>query len=390
MSTDLTVAMPQLHGPRSLALHVRADSDETRFPIAAGLELTFRCNLACIHCYVNLPAADREAKARELTTDEWFRVIDQCADAGVLWLTLTGGEPLLRPDFCEIYEYAHGKGMVISVYTNATLVTEKHIEMWLRHPPRSLEITQYGWTPETYDKVTDAGAQYDRFQRGLKRVRDAGIPVLIKAIAMRASAHELPAIRDFARANGMGFNYDAVLSPRIDGGRKPLEQRLTPAEVAAIEQLDDNRADVFAQHCETFMAPSAMKDRDAHKVDDRRYRCGAGSSLVIVDPYGKMHVCQLSRRPGWDILRDGLADGFYKAFTAIRQERREDTAGCGSCPTAPACSNCVGMAELEARSLDIGDPYFCNVTDARAERVLGEARPTPNGLVQLRLRGDHG
>ena len=82
MSTDLAVAVPRAHGPGSEALHRR--SIRERFPIAAGLELTFRCNLACIHCYVNLPAADREAKSRELTTDEWKRVLDQCADVGVL------------------------------------------------------------------------------------------------------------------------------------------------------------------------------------------------------------------------------------------------------------------------------------------------------------------
>ncbi len=108
-----------------MRLHTR--SQRERFPIAAGLELTFRCNLACIHCYVNLPAADREAKSRELDTDGWRRVLDQCADAGVLWLTLTGGEPLLRPDFCEIYEHAHERGLVLTVYTNATLVTERHL-----------------------------------------------------------------------------------------------------------------------------------------------------------------------------------------------------------------------------------------------------------------------
>ncbi|HWE30728.1 MAG TPA: radical SAM protein, partial [Polyangia bacterium] len=351
MSTDLSVAVPTMHGPRSTALHVRSELPEQRFPIAAGLELTFRCNLACIHCYVNLPAADREAKTRELTTEEWFRILDECADAGVLWLTLTGGEPLLRPDFCEIYEYAHDKGMVTTVFTNATLITERHVEMWRRRPPRALEITQYGWTPETYDKVTDAGPQYDRFQRGFQRVRQAGIPVVMKAIAMRASVHELPAIRDFARAEGLSFNFDAVLSPRIDGGKKPLAQRLTPAEVAAIEEVDDARAHAFADHCNTYVGQRS--------TDDHKYRCGAGTNMVIVDPYGKMHVCQLSRRPGWDVLRDGLADGFYKAFTAIREERRDDTAGCASCATASACSNCVGMAELESRSIDFGDSYFC-------------------------------
>lgn len=379
MSNDFAVAMPRSHGPLSERMHLRAEAE--RFPVGAGLELTFRCNLACIHCYVNLPAHDREAKQRELTTAEWMRVVDECADAGVLWLTLTGGEPLLRPDFCEIYEHAHARGLVMTVYTNATLITERHIELWTRRPPRALEITQYGFTPETYDQVTDAGAQYERFRRGLDRVRAAGVAVTLKAIAMKASVHELPAIRDYAEREGLEFRYDAVLSPRIDGGTGPLAQRLSPAEVAAIENADDKRVDAFADYCDAGVSipPS-----------DHLYQCGAGLTTLIVDPYGKMHVCQLSRKPGWDVLRDGLQRGFYEAFAKVRDARRADTSGCGSCATNRVCSNCVGMAELEGRSTDLGDAYFCNVSDARAAVVLGDARPTPNGFVKLRLRRDHG
>jgi radical SAM protein with 4Fe4S-binding SPASM domain len=379
MSNEISVAVPRAHGPLSQALHTR--SMRERFPIAAGLELTHRCNLACIHCYVNLAPNDREAQRRELTTEEWKRVIDQCADAGVLWTTLSGGEPLLRPDFCEIYEHAHGRGLVMTVYSNATLITERHLELWRRCPPRTVEITQYGWTQETYDRVTDAGAQHDRFQRGLQRVRDAGVKVTLKAIAMRASAHELHDIAEFARREQMPFRYDSILSARIDGGRKPLAQRLSPAEVAAIDATERDRGHQFANYC------SAPTNEPVH--DDRKYRCGAGVNTIVVDPYGKMHVCELSRRPGWDVLRDGLERGFYEAFTAIRAEKRQDTDGCGSCPTAVACSNCVGMAELEARSTDFGDSYFCNVADALGERFIGATRPTPNGLVKLRLRGQH-
>ncbi|HEY1586050.1 MAG TPA: radical SAM protein, partial [Polyangia bacterium] len=359
MSNGLSVAVPRVHGARSQELHKRALHE--RMPIMGGVELTHRCNLACIHCYVNLPAADREAMERELTTDEWRAVFDQAADAGVLWLTITGGEPLLRPDFCEIYEHAHDRGMVLTIYTNATMITERHIELWRRRPPRALEITQYGWTRETYDNVTDAGAHFDRFHRGLERVRQAGVAVTLKAIAMKASAHELVHIRNFARQEGLGFRYDAVLSPRIDGGRGPLAQRLSPVEVAAIEAVDEDRATAFAEYCHSTTG--------TRPADDRKYQCGAGLASFLIDPYGKMHVCELSRRPGWDVLTGGLAEGFRTAFGKLREEKRADVSGCGTCTTATVCSNCVGMSELEARSADGGDPYFCQMTDARGERV---------------------
>lgn len=380
MSLDVAVAMPRRHGPRSEALHLRAAREA--FPIAGGIELTHRCNLACVHCYVNLPANDRGAKARELTTDELLTVIDQIADSPTLYLTLTGGEPLLRPDFCDVYRHAHQKGLILTVYTNATLITERHVELWLEHPPRALEITQYGWKRETYDRVVDAGPQYDRFQRGLERVRAAGIAVTLKAMAMRATRDEIIAIRDFARREGMPFRYDAIISPRIDGGRKPLLQRLTPDEVVALEMADEARKLAMEQYCDVGL--------NRPPQDGRRYQCGAGLAAFLIDPYGKMHVCTLSRRPGWDVLRHGFLDGIRTAFPVLRAEKREHMSGCGSCGTHGVCSNCTGMAELEALSPDDGNLYFCQVSDARAARTHGAARPSPNGLVKLRLRGEHG
>jgi MoaA/NifB/PqqE/SkfB family radical SAM enzyme len=370
-------AAPKSYGERTLALIKRATTD--RMPLSGTFELTHRCNLACVHCYVNLAPNDREAQRRELTTEEVCRVLDQLADAGVLWLTFSGGEPLLRADFADIYRYAHAKGFILQVFTNATLITARIVQLFVEHPPKQVEITQYGYTPETYDRVTDMGAQYDRFARGLERLRTAGIKVTLKAMALKDNASEVPAIRRWAQQEGLDFRFDAVLSPRIDGGRKPLAQRLSPLEVAAIEVEDEERQVEFADYCGPRVG---FQPRD-----DRRYQCYAGVSSFFIDPYGKLHLCALSRRPGWDILRDGFAAGFNDVFPMLRAERRAHTDGCGSCNTHGTCNNCAGMAELEALDLDEGNLYFCQVTDARNALIFGERRPSPNGLVKLRLRG---
>jgi radical SAM protein with 4Fe4S-binding SPASM domain len=380
MSLDISLAKPVVHGPRSEALIKRAVRD--RIPINGSLELTHRCNLACVHCYVNLAPNDRDAQRREMSTDEVKRVLDQLVEVGTLWLTITGGEPLLRPDFPEIYSYAFDKGLIVTVYTNATLITDRHIDLWVERPPRLLEITQYGFSRETYDRVTDAGAQYDRFQRGLQRARAAGIKVTLKTIAMRANAHEVNQIRAYAGDNGMRFRFDAIISPRIDGGKKPLLQRLSPAEVTALEQHDEVAHQAYADYCG---ANFGWKPKT-----NLRYQCGAGLSTFLIDPYGKLHVCELSRKPGWDILKDGFREGFDKAFLRVRSETREHMDGCGSCATISACSNCTGMAELEALSPDDGNPYMCQVTDARNAAIFGAQRHSPNGLIQLRRRSQNG
>ncbi len=377
MSSDIAVALPPnaKYGERTLALLRRTQQE--RIPIAGGIELTHRCNLACVHCYVNLPANDRGAQQREMTTEQVCKVLDQVAEAGVLYLTITGGEPLLRPDFAEIYTHAHELGFVLTVYTNACLITDRIVELWQDRPPRDVEITQYGFHEATYDRVVAAGeGQYRRFVRGLGKLREAGIKVSMKTIAMRSNAGEVELMRAAAEEAGLPFRFDAILSPRIDGGQGPLKERLTPAEVMALELGDEERQREYASYCKSVVgAPE----------NDFLYQCGAGLAHFLIDPYGKMHVCELSRRPGWDVVANGFADGWYKAFVEERARKREKMAGCGSCGAFGVCSNCVGMADLESGDLVWGNQYFCEISDERNAAVLGDERVIPNGLVRLRV-----
>jgi MoaA/NifB/PqqE/SkfB family radical SAM enzyme len=117
--------------------------------IGFSLEITARCNNNCRHCYINLPANDKKAKARELSLAGIKKIIDQAVDLGAMWCLINGGEPLLREDFFDIYLYLRQKGILISVFTNATLVSEKHIWLFKKYPPRDVEVTVYGVTKET-------------------------------------------------------------------------------------------------------------------------------------------------------------------------------------------------------------------------------------------------
>ena len=123
-------------------------------PGSFEIELTARCNNDCRHCYINLPAGDRAARARELSFDEICSVADQAVELGALWCLLTGGEPLLRPDFSDIYLALKKRGLLVSVFTNACLVRPEHVELFRRYPPRDLEITTYGASREAYERVT--------------------------------------------------------------------------------------------------------------------------------------------------------------------------------------------------------------------------------------------
>ncbi len=172
---------------------------KTRSPMSFDVELTARCNLNCRHCYINRPAGDAEAESRELTAAEIERIAGEAAGLGSVWCLLTGGEPLLRRDFFDVYLMLKKKGLLLSLFTNAALVREEHAAFLKKYPPRAVEVTVYGVTRETYEAVTRVPGSYRAFRTGLDLLLEAGLPVRLKAMALRSNREELGAIAAFCR-----------------------------------------------------------------------------------------------------------------------------------------------------------------------------------------------
>jgi len=167
--------------------------------ISFDLEITGRCNNNCRHCYINLPASDTEAKSKELTFQQIKDIVDEAAGLGALWCLITGGEPLLREDFFDIYLYIKKKGLLVSVFTNAVLIAKRHIEFFKKYPPRDIEVTVYGVTEGTYERITRMPGSYAAFMRGLNILLENRIKVRFKAMAIRSNLEELPQIVSFCR-----------------------------------------------------------------------------------------------------------------------------------------------------------------------------------------------
>jgi len=148
-----------------------------RAPLEVSIEVTRRCPLECLHCYDNLPMGDLSARNRELSKEEHFKVLDELAELGCLWLLYTGGEIFARNDFLEIYTYAKKKGFLITLFTNGTLIREKTADYLSQWPPFAIEITLYGRTKETYDALTGIPDSYERCLRGIELLRDRRLPL---------------------------------------------------------------------------------------------------------------------------------------------------------------------------------------------------------------------
>ena len=139
---------------------------EKRVPFSFELDITARCNNNCRHCCINLPAGDSVARDKELSFEELKEIIDEAVSLGALWCLITGGEPLLREDFPALYLYLKKKGLLVSVFTNAALMTEELVKLFQEYPPRDIEVTVYGVKQGTYERVTRTAGSHSAFMRG--------------------------------------------------------------------------------------------------------------------------------------------------------------------------------------------------------------------------------
>ena len=227
---------------------------DKRVPLSFDLEITARCNSDCRHCYINLPADDKMTQAGELSPAEISSLADEAVALGAMWCLITGGEPLLRDDFPEIYLDLKRKGLLVSVFTNAALIQEDHIRLFKKYPPRDIEVTVYGITRETYERVTRRRGSFKAFMRGLDLLIDAGIEVRLKAMAMRSNVKELPAIAHFCRkrtkdSSVLTHFFTCVTTLMRTVTSRFDAERLSPEEIVAVELADPERTDALRKNC---------------------------------------------------------------------------------------------------------------------------------------------
>lgn len=347
---------------------------DRRVPLDFYLEITARCNNNCRHCYINLPANDPAARRTELSLAEISDIADQAVELGTLWCLLTGGEPLLRQDFPDIYLALKRKGLLLSIFTNACLVTEDLIALFKQYPPRDMEVSVYGVTEGTYEEVTRKPGSYAAFRRGLNLLLDTGIKIKLKAMALRSNVHELPQIKAFCQAHSSEtFRFDPLLHLRYDldpdRNAEIRSERLTPAEIVAIEQADDERASALQKGCDSliFQTPG-------HYDCNHLFHCGAGNGSFTVSYDGIFRVCADLWHPNctYDLRTGTLAEAWQDLVPKVRDMRSDNPdylAHCRNCPIVNLCIWCPAHAHLETGVIDEMVPYFCEVAHARAKAL---------------------
>lgn len=348
--------------------------DAKHLPLSFDLEITTRCNNDCRHCYINLPACDTEAQKNELSFNQIDDIADQAMAMGSLWCLLTGGEPLLRNDFKDIYLLMKKKGFLVSIFTNACLITDEHIKLFRSFPPRDIEITVYGVTRETYERITRRSGSYDAFRRGLDLLLSNGMEVRLKAVALRSNLSELPAIAGFCRKHTKDyFRFDPLLHLRFDGSTtrnaEIIAERLNADEIVQIEHADGERSAALIKNCGQLIL-TAQDHSDCRHL----FHCGAGKDSFVVSSEGHLHLCSSLRHPECivDLKKIPLANAWSSLVPHVHSMTACDPEflnKCRVCPIINLCLWCPAHAHLETGRLDGWSENFCRVARARAEAL---------------------
>mgnify|MGYP001096135815 FL=1 len=331
-----------------------------RYPLGGVMELTDRCNLNCVHCYINQPAGNCKARSSELTTDQIKSILKQAAEAGTLFMTFSGGEVFLRKDFLEIYTYAKTLGLLVSIFTNTTLITPKIADVLYEMPPRLIDITIYGASQETYEKLTRVPGSYQSCMRGISLLKERGIPFSLKTMLLTINKHELGKMQAMAESFGVRFRYDGTLWPRMDGSLTPFDYQIPVEELIAMDFEVPERYDEWIRLARDFSGYPVR----AKKV----FSCNGGVQSYNITSSGKMTFCTMVRKPTYNLQEMSFMEAWNKIGELRQLERQLDTP-CQTCTLGALCTQCPGWSQAIHGDNETPVDFLCAIAHERKKQV---------------------
>lgn len=342
----------------------------SRFPIVGELELTFACPIRCDYCYTDCYNTPEHIK-QQMSFEEIQRILDIMRREGTIWLLFTGGDPLMRKDFFDIYDYAKSKGFLITLFASGLLFTEKALERLKKSPPFNIEVTIMGSNEEVYETISGVKGSWKHFLEGVHRVMDAGLPLKLKTVVCKQNYHDLENIKKLLESWGKEFRPSTTIFARLNGDKHPATLRIMPERVLEVREKygrhDFEENPHLAKLREPFPEPYS-------EPGEHLFKCAAGYNTFRVDPNGRMIFCTTLREPSYDLRSsDDFHAGFKKMFAEIRSMTYQTDSKCRTCNMTHLCVKCPGKGLLENGNMEDPIDYFCELSTLTA-RELAEKK----------------
>jgi radical SAM protein with 4Fe4S-binding SPASM domain len=347
-------------------------------PMTAHLDITYRCNERCEHCYL-----DHDDKG-EMTTAEIQDLLDQMAEAGVFLLVISGGEPLLRRDCFEILEYARSLLFNVKLKTNAVMIREKEAARLRAMGIEQVQISVYSHRPEVHDGITKLPGSHKRTLQAIRFLKSQGLKVNLANVLMRQNMADGDGVHTLAAELGVGYTLDPTITPMMDGNTSILRMRAPASE---LKNLFHNPK--LVGNTEEFCAPPPPVDEDI--LDG--YPCSAGHTACYISPYGDVYPCVQFPLPSGNVRRNKFLDiwRYSPELNEVRSIRARDLPVCSTCHHVGTCSRCPGLAYMEGsmRGPSTADCEKSYVrTGIASANMLARANIlSGSGLVQIQPSG---
>lgn len=340
-----------LKGRSDILNQMLIDAEERFIPFSLLVEITHRCNFDCVHCY---QAHQHKATRQELTTAEWCKVLDQARELGTFFLTISGGEMLVRRDWYEIAQHARRTGFVLRLYTNGALITPDVADKMAELDVMGVEVSVYSHTSTIFEEVTQRKGSFARTVTGMKLLRERNIPLTIKTPIMQQNVDSYKELLGMAEELDAYYIFDPQLVPRNDGDLAPLKYQVDNAQLAALY----NDPALYDQPCNVNQGSDEETDEaksEAEKLQavyDRIMNaapCGSGRRIAVVDPYGEVYGCLQMLSSNGNVRERTFDDIWWNGanFREVRTKLRKDLVRCETCPGLPHCKPCMGLSLME-------------------------------------------
>lgn len=339
-----------------------------RIPVSGTFELTSRCNFRCKMCYVQMTPEEQQAIGRELTTDQWLDIAQKAVENGMIYLLLTGGEPLLRPDFIELYTKLIRMGLVLTINTNGSLITPQIAECFRKFPPERVNVTLYGASSCSYADVCGNGSGYGKTLQGLRLLKQAGVPITLNTTFIRDNLPDMEALVRFAKEENIPIRTAAYLFPPVRNGHTEQNGILLPEEMGRAAAAFDHMTLTMEQKQKRLDYIRGCLSREIDEVQCAECdpaSCMAGRGAFWISWDGMMYPCGMLSGVSANVLREGFQAAWDEIVNAMKAMKLP--AECTNCRYKKICPSCAAVFSCVSHAANVLSPEICARTKAYAE-----------------------
>lgn len=345
---------------------------QNRCPFSVLFELTPVCNMSCIHCYLQ-----KHHSEQILSYSQIIKIIDILYEKGIIFLTLTGGEIFTRKDFLDIYIYAKKKGFLVELFTNGYLVNETMIHVFKEYPPLLVDVSLYGASEATYQKITGISGAFERVISNCEKLKNAGIRVSLKSPIMSDTLPELEHMKQLAKKLEVPFVYTFEITPTIDRDESPQSYQV-PLETALSYEFE-NYFDQLRRGDRKNISNynEIMNDLIAR---DCVYFCNVALNSFVIDYQGRMCPCMKLRHKGISLL-DTNFDEIWEQFAVYSRKKASPKYICSSCEAKYYCDICPAEMDFLYGDEEFRPENACKIAEIR--KAFYEKEVTYDEALQI-------